>query len=69
MLDKQKYIEETKETMDQNSRKLAEITKNINDIHGGKATVTMATYRTSRMKLPRLQYLVLCNLLFIIKGG
>ena len=38
MLDKQKYIEETKETMDQNSRKLAEITKNINDIHGGKAT-------------------------------
>uniref|UniRef100_A0A8C4YZQ8 Laminin, alpha 4 n=1 Tax=Gadus morhua TaxID=8049 RepID=A0A8C4YZQ8_GADMO len=36
VLDKQKYIEETKETMDQNSRKLAEITKNINDIHGDR---------------------------------
>ena len=37
VLDKQKYIEETKETMDQNSRKLAEITQGINAIHGGEA--------------------------------
>ena len=38
VLDKQKYIEETKETMEQNSRKLAAITQDINAMHGGETT-------------------------------
>lgn len=34
--DKLKYIEETKETMDKNTNKLAEIVESINGIHRGK---------------------------------
>lgn len=34
-MDKLKYIEETKETMDKNTKKLAEIVDNISGIHTG----------------------------------
>lgn len=34
--DETKYIEETKETMDKNSKKLAEIVQDIDGIHTGK---------------------------------
>lgn len=36
VVDKLKYIEETKETMDKNTNKLAEIVESINGIHTGK---------------------------------
>ena len=36
--DKQKYIEETKETMDHSTRKLAEMMQDIDAIQGGKTT-------------------------------
>ena len=35
VMDKLKYIEETKETMDKNTKKLAEIVDNISGIHTG----------------------------------
>lgn len=36
VVDKLKYIEETKETMDKNARKLAELAQDISGIHKGK---------------------------------
>lgn len=36
VLDKIKYIEETKETMDDNTKKLAEVLKDIKGIEPGK---------------------------------
>lgn len=36
VVDKLKYIEETKETMDKNNKKLAEIVEGISAIHTGK---------------------------------
>lgn len=36
MIDKLKYIEETKETMEKNTQKLAEIVEGISGIHKGK---------------------------------
>lgn len=36
VVDKLKYIEETKETMDKNAKKLAELAQDISGIHKGK---------------------------------
>lgn len=36
MIDKLKYIEETKETMDKNTQKLSELVEDISGIHTGK---------------------------------
>lgn len=36
MVDKLVYIEETKETMDKNTKKLAELVEDISGIHPGK---------------------------------
>lgn len=36
VVDKMKYIEETKETMDKNSVKLAELAETIGEIHTGE---------------------------------
>lgn len=36
VIDKLKYIEETKETMDKNSNKLSEIKDSMNEIFAGK---------------------------------
>lgn len=38
VIDKLKYIEETKETMDKNTKKLSEIVESMSDIFTGKAT-------------------------------
>lgn len=40
VLDKMKYIEETKETMDKNTNKLAEIVEGISGIHKGKTLLS-----------------------------
>lgn len=39
VVDKLKYIEETKETMEQNTKKLAEIVQDIKEIHAGMIMV------------------------------
>lgn len=41
VVDKLKYIEETKETMDKNSNKLLEIKDNMKDIFAGKTQCTI----------------------------
>lgn len=40
--DKLNYIEETKETMDKNAAKLAEIVESISGIHAGKTVLLMS---------------------------
>lgn len=40
VIDKLKYIEETKETMDKNSNKLSEVKDSMNEIFAGKTQNT-----------------------------
>lgn len=41
MADKLEYIKETKETMDKNTKKLADIVQDISEIHTGKNKVLL----------------------------
>lgn len=60
VIDKLKYIEETKETMDKNSNKLSEIKDSINEIFAGKIYHTdiwqLNFTRVARMMMQNMSF-------------